>query len=124
MPIDKNGHRYYNLGFGDLIAHPVTGRFDIDDKAESNNGDVVKVFYTVVSTLTYFFSKYPEATVHVSGSNRQRMYVYQKLIVRHWKDIKPSYYIQGFRKGVLEDFRSDARYQYVLISLRESLHLK
>lgn len=106
IPIEKNGSRYYNFGFGDLVINPITGKYDdIDDKVESNNGDVVKVFYTVVSTLTDFFEQYPDATVHVAGSDRQRMDVYQKLIVRHWKEIEPIYYIQGFRNKNLENFQ-------------------
>jgi hypothetical protein len=47
-PILKGGFKYYNLGFGDLIAHPVTGTYYIDDEIESNNGDVKMIFYTVV----------------------------------------------------------------------------
>jgi hypothetical protein len=84
VPIEKNSCKYYNFGFGDLIIDPATNEYTIDDKVESNNGDVKKVFYTVISTLNDFFELHPEATVYVEGSTRQRMSVYQKLIERHW----------------------------------------
>ena len=49
--VTKYNITYYNLGFGDL--NPDTG--EVDDEAESNNGDVRKILSTVVSTLPYFF---------------------------------------------------------------------
>jgi hypothetical protein len=66
-PIEKGGRRYFNWGFGDLVIDEVSGEYKIDDKAESNNGDVKTVFYTVVSTLSDFFEMHPAATVYIQG---------------------------------------------------------
>lgn len=73
-PIEKGGHKYYNWGFGDITMIEKSG-FQVDDKVESNNGDVKTVFYTVASTLSDFFERYPEATVHMEGSSQQRIEV-------------------------------------------------
>lgn len=122
-PIEKAGTKYYNFGFGDMIADPATGTFIIDDKADSNNGDMKMVFYTVASTLTDFFKRYPEAVVHVAGSTRQRMDVYEALIVRHWREIESSYHVRGYKDNRLYLFRSNTRYDYILISRAEALTL-
>jgi hypothetical protein len=53
-PIEKSGNKYYNWGFGDLVIDDAAGEFFVNDKIESNNGDVKSVFYTVVSTLSIF----------------------------------------------------------------------
>jgi hypothetical protein len=123
-PIDKNEQRYYNLGFGDLEIDPTTRAFRIDDKNESNNGDVKTVFYTVVSTLTDFFERYPEGTVHIEGSTAQRMDVYRGLIARHWRQIEPTYIIRGYDNKKLEVFQAGIPYEYVLISRKETLNLE
>src|SRR5437899_2749857 len=70
IPIEKNNSKFYNWGFGDLVANEETGEFEIDDKSESNNGDAKTVFYTVASTLSKFFEIHPDATVHIEGSNK------------------------------------------------------
>ncbi len=123
-PIERNQQKYYNLGFGDVIIDPLTGDFYIDDKNESNNGDVKTVFYTVVSTLTDFFERYPNGTVYIEGSTSQRMEIYSRLIARHWRQIEPIYIVQGYREDRLEFFQAGAHYDYILISRKEVLNLE
>ena len=95
--MEKHGGKYYNWGFGDLKLDEHTGTYtDIDDKSESNNGDVKTIFYTVISTLSEFFHIHPDAIVHVEGSNRQRTKVYRDLILRHWRQIESIYDIRGY----------------------------
>lgn len=119
-PIEKDGRKYFNWGFGDLIIDEATGEYQIDDKAESNNGDVKTVFYTVISTLTDFLDIHPDATVHVEGSNRQRLAVYRGLIYRHWKHITAFYEIRGFINGKIELFEPGTDFEYLLISCRKA----
>jgi hypothetical protein len=119
-PVEKGGVKYFNWGFGDLIFDESTGEYKIDDKAESNNGDVKTVFYTVVSTLSDFFDHHPDSTVYVSGSNRQRLDVYRGLIARHWRHIEPFYEVKGFMEGKIEVFRSEMDFEYLLISRKKS----
>lgn len=118
--IEKGGRKFFNWGFGDLVIDELTGEYRIDDKTESNNGDVKTVFYTVVSTLTEFFAIHPDATVHIEGSNRQRLEVYKGLIYRHWKHIEPFYEVKGFIKGKIEVFKPGTDFEYLLISRRKS----
>ena len=118
-PIEKNGNKYYNWGFGDLVKNETSG-FNVDDKTESNNGDVKRVFYTVASTLSAFFETNPEATVHIKGSNRQRMTIYGKIIARHWLDIEPLYDIKRFTNGQIEPFQEAIEFDYLLISKKKT----
>jgi hypothetical protein len=118
-PIEKDRNKYYNWGFGDLMIDDDTDGFFIDDKIESNNGDVKSVFYTVVSTLSTFFGIHPEATVYIEGSNRQRTKIYSGLIIRHWRQIEPFYNIMGYSNGKIEPFRSDIVFEYLLISRKK-----
>jgi hypothetical protein len=105
-----------------LVINPATDEYQVDDQVESNNGDVRTVFYTVVSTLTDFFEIHPNGTVYIEGSTPQRMIVYHKLVVRHFKQIETIYKVRGFTKGRLEDFQIDSDYDFILISYRNPLH--
>ncbi|MCS3800870.1 hypothetical protein [Niastella sp. OAS944] len=60
----------YNLGFGDFDMN--TGF--INDEAMSDNGDVYRVFNTVLSTVPFFFEKYPNAALLVRGSDGRTEY--------------------------------------------------
>ena len=117
-PIEKDGNKYYNWGFGDFLKNK-TGGFNVDDRIESNNGDVKRVFYTVASTLSAFFEINPEATVSIEGSNRQRMAIYEKFVARHWKDIETLYDVKGFTNGQIEPFQESIEFDHLLISKKK-----
>jgi len=119
-PIEKGGRKYFNWGFGDLVIDETTGEYKIDDKTESNNGDVKTVFYTVVSTLSDFFGVHPDATVYIQGSTRQRLAVYKGLVLRHWKHIEPFYDVKGFIHDKIESFEPGTDFEYLLISLKKA----
>jgi hypothetical protein len=91
----------------------------VDDRIETNNGDMKKVFYTTVSALYNFFEIHPEATIYIEGSSRQRIEIYVKLVSRHWKEIEPIYNVSGGISGAIEEFRHDNYYEYLLISRRK-----
>lgn len=63
--------KVYNLGFGDYDEE--TDKI-IDDQ-ETNNGDVYKVFNTVLSTVAIFFERCPEGILFVSGSDSKEQFV-------------------------------------------------
>lgn len=65
----------FNLGFGDLRPDGT-----IDDKANSNNGDIVKVLVTVIEILRYFTSQNPEAVIYFVGSTHERNRLYQRIL--------------------------------------------
>ncbi len=54
IPIDKGN--IVSLGFEDLLTDG-----SIDDKANSNNGDILRVLVTVVDILKDFTSSYPNS---------------------------------------------------------------
>jgi hypothetical protein len=119
-PRESDGDLYYNVGFGDLIIDPVTNEFvGLDDLTESNNGDMLAVFYTVVSTFDDFFKQHPNATLYFKGSTEQRSKVYSSLIARHWRHIMPLYTVWGIKKGNKEYFRPDVSYESVLFCKRK-----
>lgn len=55
----------FNLGFGNFISIDR----DIDDGVLSNNGDVFKVFNTVLITVPLFFQNHKDAAIMVMGSD-------------------------------------------------------
>lgn len=57
--------RVYNLGFGDYQIE----EDNIDDKVNTANGDVYKVFNSVLYTIGIFFEKFPQSIVMVQGSD-------------------------------------------------------
>jgi hypothetical protein len=122
-PMEKRGQKYYNWGFGDLVVNRKTGEYFVDDKVESNNGDIRIVFYTVISTLPRFFDVHPEAVVYVEGSDQQRRRVYQRLIAKHWDQIEPFYRVVGFAKEKTEIFQPGIDYECILISRKAFLDL-
>lgn len=67
---DFNNKSIYNLGFGDFDI--VAG--EMNDESMTDNGDVYKVFNTVLGTIPPFFEKYPNAAILVRGSDGQAEY--------------------------------------------------
>ncbi|MBT1711093.1 hypothetical protein KK062_22815 [Fulvivirgaceae bacterium PWU5] len=113
-PRESDGDLYYNVGFGDLIIDPVTNEFvGLDDVTESNNGDMLAIFYTVVSTFDDFFEQHPNATLYFKGSNEQRSKVYSSLIAKHWRHIAPLYTVWGIKRENKEYFMPDVSYESI-----------
>lgn len=109
--IEKHGERYFNLGLGDY--NETTGR--PDDKVVSDNGDMRKVLRTVVSTLPDFFKQFPDATVHIIGSDEARNKYYQKLVKDYGAQISAEYQVQGRFLDRIEDFRPAVPYEFILV---------
>lgn len=62
---DFNGHRVYNLGFGDYDIQ----KDEIDDSVNTDNGDPYLVFNTVLNTVPMFFESFGDAAIIVRGSD-------------------------------------------------------
>ena len=77
----------YNLGFGDLLADG-----EIDDKANSNNGDIIKVLSTVINIIKDFTEENPESKIAFRGSTKERTALYQRILKT---------YLDTFRKEFL-----------------------
>ena len=116
VPIIKDGHRYFNWGLGDMNRDEPFDIFNVDDKIQTNNGDIKQVFYTAVWTLQEFFKKYPNAIVHLQGSDLQRMKIYKLLISRHWDIIIEEYSVKMYFNNSITEFDLEMHCDYLLIS--------
>lgn len=76
-----------NLGFGDL---PADG--SVDDTANSNNGDIIKILATVISIIEDFTIEYPDIKIVFTGSTVRRTTLYRRIL--------KMYYV-GFKKGFI-----------------------
>lgn len=86
----------YNLGFGDIIFfNDQTGEVEIDDEAETNNGDIAKVLGTVASSVYAFTELYPEALVLFGGSNAAKVRLYRMILSKYLDEITYSFMIFG-----------------------------
>lgn len=65
-----SGRKVYNLGFGDYNKEDGT----IIDNVNSNNGDMRKVFSTVLNTVPKFFKEHHDAAIWVQGSDSSENY--------------------------------------------------
>lgn len=62
---DLDYRSIYNLGFGDFEVE--TGK--IHDGTMTDNGDVYKIFNTVLSSVPLFYKRYPRDIILVQGSD-------------------------------------------------------
>jgi predicted 3-demethylubiquinone-9 3-methyltransferase (glyoxalase superfamily) len=91
----------YNLAFGDGII----GTGDFSDQITSDNGDMEMVLSTVADTTFYFWEKYPEANLFLTGISVVRTYLYQKKIERYWNEIDEVAYVAGRLNSQFELFK-------------------
>ncbi len=67
----QNGKTLYNLGFGDYDLSNKT----ITDDVNSNNGDMRKVFSTVLDTVPLFFKTHKDDAIWIQGSDSSNSFV-------------------------------------------------
>ena len=109
----------YNFGFGDRIG----GTSKIDDKIISNNGDIYKVFNTVLQTIPEFFKKYPKSVLFVTGSDnegeKKRIRVYRYFVNKNFIWIVKDYVMFGYiienKKTIVEQYITGKDYFAILI---------
>ncbi|TKC62454.1 hypothetical protein FBD94_09565 [Pedobacter hiemivivus] len=68
---DFEGKLVYNLAFGDYDT--ITDQ--ICDDVSTENGDVYKVFNTVLSTIPLFFDSFPGSIMFVQGSDSSKKFI-------------------------------------------------
>jgi len=81
------------LAFGDLMPDG-----SIDDKSNSNNGDIVRVLATVIGILKDFTSENPAAYVAFTGSTEERMKLYTRILKSYYSIFNKEFKISGFIK--------------------------
>lgn len=87
--LGKSG--YYTFGFGDRRPNGIP-----DDQSETNNGDLVKVFATVIHIMEIFLEKKPGCILSFTGSTPQRTMVYNKILKRYYSRFSGKYHLTGF----------------------------
>lgn len=135
-----NGKKVFNLGFGDYDIE--NDRF-IDD-VNSNNGDVFRVFNTVLSTIPRFFESYYDAVLMVEGSDgranfidkcwltckkkckeicknfNRRIAIYCGYINKNFKELNEKYIFYGGadyidNQHVMQDYKVGEKYNAVFL---------
>jgi hypothetical protein len=77
-----------NMGFGDVLPDG-----SIDDKANSNNGDIVRVLATMVQVLIDFTSKFPDTEIFFSGSTQERTKLYTRIVRTYYASLNKQFII-------------------------------
>jgi hypothetical protein len=67
------------MGFGDLLPDGT-----VDDKANSNNGDIAKVMVTVIEILKHFTSQHPSMEIYFEGSTAERTKLYGRILKAYY----------------------------------------
>ena len=84
-----------NMGFGDVLPDG-----SIDDKADSNNGDIVRVLATIVQILIDFTVKFPDAEIFFAGSTLDRTRLYARILKNYYPLFSKDFIINGIiREG-------------------------
>lgn len=94
----------YNLGFGDLMPDG-----SIDDRANTNNGDIIKVLSTVIYILRDFTIENPKSRIVFSGSTKERTALYQRIIKTYFEDFSKEFFITALEGPSGQTKRSGIR---------------
>jgi hypothetical protein len=92
----------FNIAFGDALPDG-----SLDDMANSNNGDIIKVLSTVVKILEDFTDRFPESTVFFAGSTGERTMLYVRIIKTYYSLFKEKFDISAIIVSK-EDFKQIA----------------
>lgn len=101
----------YNLGFGDYNFATES----VDDKANSNNGDIEKVLATIFGIMIDFLERNPTKTIFFAGSTPVRTQVYQRIINIYFDEFSTVLAIQGNVNGQYEPFQKNRQYESFLV---------
>jgi hypothetical protein len=79
-----------NLGFGDLMPDG-----SVNDMANSNNGDIIKVLATIVAILKQFTYTYPKIMVFFAGSTKDRTRLYTRILKVYFLSFTKEFVVYG-----------------------------
>lgn len=91
-----------NLGFGDLL--PDT---DFDDEVVSNNGDIMKIFATIIQIVKEFTAEFPHLKIAFAGSTPERMKLYNRILKTHYSDFSKEFQISELVEDALTELEAD-----------------
>jgi len=78
----------FNLGFGDLLPNG-----EIDDMVNSNNGDIIKIFATIIHILQDFTEQNPSFEILFLGSTPQRTSLYNRMLKTYYQSFSEKFEI-------------------------------
>jgi len=102
----------FNMGFGDISSHG-----SVDDRSNSNSGDLVKVLSTVIQILKDFLHEQQNAKVAFIGSTSIRTSLYERIIRNHYQRFSKEFIVStlilenGLYREVL--FNPASHFQYL-----------
>lgn len=115
----------FNLCLGDVMPDG-----SIDDRANSNNGDLPRVLSTVVEIITNFTADLPSARVIFGGNNAIRTALYRRILKNNYELLSATYKITGviINDDAMEeeepfDPLSEKEYVYFVVE-RKNLNLQ
>jgi hypothetical protein len=82
-----------NLAFGDLLPDD-----SIDDMVSSNNGDIIKVFATIIDIVRDFTNQDPTVQVYFEGSTPERTKLYGRILRTYYSTFIKEFAIAGVLK--------------------------
>lgn len=83
----------FNLAFGDLLADD-----KMDDITISDNGDMSKVFATVIQIVMDFTAKYPFLKIFFTGSSESRTNLYNRILKMNYHEFSRDFKITALIK--------------------------
>lgn len=78
----------YNLSFGDLLPDG-----NVDDKVNSNNGDIRMVLVTIVQIIIDFTAQHPGAKIFFTGSTQERTNLYARILKMYYPEFSKEFSI-------------------------------
>jgi hypothetical protein len=82
-----------NLGFGDLRPDG-----SADDRANSNNNDIIKVMATIIEIVKDFTMEFPKAKIVFTGSSAVRTAMYQRMLKMYYHNFSNDFIITALIK--------------------------
>jgi hypothetical protein len=83
----------YNLAFGDLLPNG-----GMDDMAKSNNGDIIKIFATIIDVVKCFTTNNPSFLIYFEGSTPERTLLYNRILKSYYQPFIEKFAIAGLIK--------------------------
>lgn len=96
-PTSING--IFNLAYGDLLPEG-----DIDDKANSNNGDMIKVLGTVIEIVKEFTSTKGNIKIVFAGSTAVRTKLYYRILKNYRQMFEKDFILSAFIKTDIKKY--------------------
>jgi hypothetical protein len=86
-------YNVYNLAFGDLLPNG-----EIDDMSNSNNGDIIKIFATIIDVVQFFTTNNPSLRIYFEGSTPERTLLYNRILKTYYQPFSKKFKIAGVIK--------------------------